>query len=81
MAKNAQLQLLGQKIREARKAQKLTQDDVAFKAGLSRSYYSGIERGERNVAAINLIKIAFHLDVEVGALFPPTSKLKKYITS
>lgn len=39
-------------------------------AGLARSYYGGVERGERNVSAINLIRIAKALDVEVGELFP-----------
>jgi len=61
---------LGAKIREVRSRTELTQEDVAYKSGLSRSYYSGIERGVRNVSAINLITIALVLNVEVGELFP-----------
>jgi transcriptional regulator with XRE-family HTH domain len=44
-------------------------------AGLDRAYYGGIERGERNVAALNLIKMAVALDVEVGNLFPKLTEL------
>jgi hypothetical protein len=33
------------------------------------------ERGERNIAAINLIRIAKTLKVEVGALFPAAKSL------
>jgi len=46
-------------------------------AELERSYMRGIERGERNIAAINLITISKVLNVEVGELFPPIKKLKK----
>ena len=37
---------------------------------LDRSYYGGVERGERNIAALNLMRIAAALEVEVGELFP-----------
>jgi len=35
----------------------------------------GIERGERNIAALNLIRIAKILKVEVGDLFPAIRSL------
>ncbi|MGQ0619848.1 MAG: helix-turn-helix domain-containing protein [Panacagrimonas sp.] len=54
-----------------------SQKDFALEAGLARSYYSGIERGHRNLAAVNLTKIALTLEVEVGALFPDTCKLRQ----
>ena len=49
--------------------------NTAANAGLARAYYGGIERGERNVAALNIIKIAIALGVEVGELFPPIKEL------
>lgn len=47
-----------------------SQEAFAAEAGLDRAYYGGIERGERNVAARNLIRIAQVLEKEVGTLFP-----------
>lgn len=44
--------------------------------GLDRTYMGGIERGERNIAAINLIRIAKTLKIEVGELFSPIKILK-----
>lgn len=61
---------LGQQIRTARKARGFSQEDFAAKAGLGRSYYGGVERGERNIAALNLMRIAMTLEIEVGQLFP-----------
>ena len=67
---------LGRQIRRLREAKKLSQETFAASAGLDRAYYGGIERGERNVAALNLIKIAAGLEVEVGELFPKVSALR-----
>lgn len=53
----------------------MTQEEFAFKAGLDRSYYGGVERGERNISALNIMGIAEALEVEVGCLFPPIKVL------
>jgi transcriptional regulator with XRE-family HTH domain len=68
---------LGQQIRKLREAKRISEEEFAARAGLDRAYYGGIERGERNVAAENLIKIAVALDVEVGDLFPSRSALRR----
>ena len=73
--KNQKLVLLGQQIRRLREEKKLSQEEFAARAGIDRAYYGGIERGERNVAALNLIKIASALETEVGKLFPRLSAL------
>lgn len=73
--KHPNLIRLGEKIRALRTEAGYSQDDFAYETGLDRSYYSSIERGERNVAAINLIRIAKTLGVEVGELFPPLKTL------
>jgi transcriptional regulator with XRE-family HTH domain len=75
--KNRQLSLLGQQIRRLRENSNLSQENFAGLADIDRAYYGGIERGERNVAALNLIKIANALNVEVGKLFPPISALRR----
>ncbi len=59
---------LGIKIRSIREAQGLSQESVALGSGLDRSYFGGIERGEHNVAVVNLEKIAIALDVQVADL-------------
>ncbi len=67
---------LGENIRELRKSRGFSQESFADEAGLDRTYMGGIERGERNIATINLIRIALALDVEVGELFPSIKTLK-----
>lgn len=74
---NPQLVLLGMRLRELREEQGISQENFALEAGLARSYYSGIERGRRNLAAINLIRIAEALRCEVGDLFPPLAELRQ----
>ncbi|HEX8465310.1 MAG TPA: helix-turn-helix transcriptional regulator [Abditibacterium sp.] len=75
--KNAALVALGQQIRTVREGRGISQEDFAAQAGIARSYYGGIERGERNVAALNLMLIAAALGVEVGELFPPVRILSE----
>lgn len=75
--KNKRLAALGQQIRRLREAKNISQEEFAAQAGLDRAYYGGIERGERNVAALNLIKIAVTLGLEVGELFPSLSALRR----
>jgi|GEM_PF-660302 len=55
MKKHPQLVALGNRIRKIRESQGYTQEEFAAEAELDRSYYGGVERGERNVATLNLI--------------------------
>ncbi len=75
--RDPKLTAIGERIRQLRRERGFSQEAFAAEAGLDRAYYGGIERGERNVAAINLITIAVALDVEVGELFPPIKTLKR----
>ena len=59
----------GKRIRSIRKKKGLSQEDAAFASGLDRSYYGGIERGEHNVALINIEKISLALGVSIRDLF------------
>lgn len=66
---------LGKKIRELRKEKGFSQESFAYEVGLDRTYMGSVERGERNIAALNLIRIAKTLKVEVGFLFPAVKLL------
>ena len=70
-----QLAALGRHIRALRISHGFSQVGFAVSAGFARAYYSSIENGERNISAINLIRLARALDVEVGSLFPTMSDL------
>jgi transcriptional regulator with XRE-family HTH domain len=62
-------QRFGARVRRLRKARKLSQEALALEAGLDRSYVGSIERGESNVALINIHRIATALGVRAGELF------------
>jgi transcriptional regulator with XRE-family HTH domain len=59
----------GQHIRELRKSKKWSQDELAFQAGLDRTYISGVERGERNISLVNIYRLLKSLDSEPLRLF------------
>ena len=67
-AGNPNLVSLGAAIREARKAKGISQEALAELAGIDRSYMGGIERGEHNLAIINLLKIADALGIKASLL-------------
>ena len=62
------LRSIGDRIRELRTERKLTQEDLAAACGLHRTFIGSVERGERNVAILNLRKIARKLRVSVAEL-------------
>lgn len=59
----------GARLRELRKAAKLSQEAVALRCGLDRSYLSGIERGKNNLSLISIQRIAEAIGVETAELF------------
>ena len=58
----------GDKLRELRKQKGLSQEDLAFKSGLHRTYISEIERGSRNLSLKNIEKIAKALGMSPKSL-------------
>jgi len=60
----------GRRLRELRRARGLSQEELAFRAGLHRTYVSSAERGERNVALINMERLTKALGVHTRDLFP-----------
>jgi len=59
----------GRAIRRIREEQGINQEEAAERCGLHRTYYSGIERGLRNVSIVNLEKIAKGLKTGLPSLF------------
>ena len=59
----------GEQIRRLREAKGLSQEKLGELAGLHRTYTSGVERGERNIGLINVLRLANALDVSPGELF------------
>ena len=55
---------IGDNIRKARKQRGYSQEEFADIAGFSRSYYTEIETGKRNISILNLIKIIGALNVD-----------------
>ncbi len=58
------LKVIGTNVRNFRKQLGLSQEELGDLAGLDRTYVGGIERGERNVAALNIAKLAKALKVK-----------------
>jgi len=64
--KDKHLKKLGLQIRELRKTKSLSQESMALQAGIDRSYMGSIERGERNVSFLTLVKIAKVLECDIS---------------
>lgn len=58
----------GNKVREIRKDKNISQEELAFKANLHRTYIGMIERAEKNITLINIEKIAKALEVDIKKL-------------
>ena len=64
------LQIIGQKLREAREKQHLTQVEVAERADISTNHYAQIERGEANASIETLENILKALNVKSSKILP-----------
>jgi len=60
---------LGSKVRQLRAGRGWTQEVLAERATLDRSYIAGIEAGLRNPSLKSLVKVAKALGVSVSDLF------------
>jgi transcriptional regulator with XRE-family HTH domain len=59
----------GRAVRRIREAQGINQEETAERCGLHRTYYSGIERGVRNVSLVNIEKVSKGLKTSLPDLF------------
>jgi transcriptional regulator with XRE-family HTH domain len=59
----------GRAIRRIREEQGINQEEAAERCGLHRTYYSGIERGVRNISLVNIERVAKGLKMNLPGLF------------
>jgi transcriptional regulator with XRE-family HTH domain len=59
----------GRAVRRVREELQINQEEAAERCGLHRTYYSGIERGVRNVSLVNIGKVAKGLKISLPELF------------
>lgn len=62
------VQLLGQNVRRLRVERGLSQEELAFRAGMKRSYLSDMERGTRNPSVRALGRVAEALEIAPDTL-------------
>lgn len=60
---------LGKRIRKLRQQTGLSQEKFTLKIGMNRTYFASVEAGKRNIAIVNIKKIADGLDVSLSELF------------
>ncbi len=68
LARSEILRRFGESLREHRHRCGLSQEKLAAKAGIDRTYVGSAERGERNVALINIVRLAEALDISPAQL-------------
>ena len=61
--------VFGNKVAELRKAQKMSQEELADKCGVHRTYIGAIERGEKSPTLNTVYKIAKGLNININLLF------------
>jgi len=62
------LEKFGEKVREERLKRGLSQEELAARAGVHRTYIGMIERGEKNITLLNIKKVAKALDLSIDKL-------------
>ena len=60
---------VGKRIKVLRTEQGLSQEKLAFKAGIDRTYIASVESGKRNISIVNLEKIINSLDTTFADFF------------
>ena len=60
---------VGARIKELRLGLKLTQEKLAFKAEVDKTYLNEVENGKRNISLINLEKLIKALEVSFEIFF------------
>ncbi len=64
-------ELFGQNLRRARRLRDISQEELALRAELSRTYVSEVERAVRNVSIDNMAQLAAAIDLPLHTLLDP----------
>ena len=67
-AKNKVLTAFGSAVRRARRERDISQEELALKCEIDRSYMGSIERGDQNSGLLHIAKIAKALDMKISEL-------------
>lgn len=67
----------GTRVRELRKQKGFSQEGLALASRLDRTYIGGVERGERNISLMNIVKISHALGVTAAELFSDIGKERR----
>ena len=59
----------GKRLKEVRQEQSFTQEELAHKAGLNRTYIGDIERGEKNLTLESMDRLAIALGIKIRDFF------------
>ena len=65
----------GNRVREERLRKGLSQEDLAFRSGLHRTYIGMIERAEKNITLVNILKISNALEIPIHEILKPTENV------
>jgi len=65
---NELLKRFGERVRQYRNSRGLSQQELANATDLHRNYISMVERGEKNISLINIIKLSIALRIDVEDL-------------
>lgn len=63
------LKKFGERVRQLRKQKDISQEELAHRADLHRTYIGMIERAEKNITLLNIEKIANALEVTIKEIF------------
>ena len=68
------IDVFARNVRMLRQRADLSQEELAERAGLHRTYVGSIERGERNVSLQNIERLAKALKISASRLMEPSEK-------
>lgn len=60
--------VFGRQLAELRRRAGMSQEALALESGLARSYLGGVERGQRNIALLNICRLAAALSLRPADL-------------
>jgi len=70
--------IFGETIRKLRKKRNLSQENLAFKANIDRTYISDIEKGERNISIQIIYQLANALQISLSELSKEIENHEEY---